>query len=326
MPARHEQFGLLFEAAPNGMLVVDWEGRITLANRQIEELFGYSRDELIGRPVEMLMPERFRSAHPLLRRQYNEAPLTRPMGAGRDLFGLRKDGSDFPIEIGLNPFQAKDGQLVLASIVDITERRRHEEYVQVIMHELAHRSKNLLTIVMAIAQQTIKHSISLDDFKGRFEARLFAISQSQELLFKRNWIGVPVDELVNQHLKPFIESGARIEPAGPPIVLKPDLAQRIGLALHELATNATKYGSLSSPTGKVVLSWEADDQDNPIKFRMSWSEQGGPPVKPPDRQGFGYKLLTRMKDDGLCDHVKMDFAPEGLIWQVECPESQLVKK
>jgi len=148
-----EQFRLLFEAAPNGMIVTDSDGIITFVNRHTEKLFGYSRGELIGRSVEVLVPERFQAAHPSLRSQFAGQPETRPMGVGRDLYGLRKNKTELPVEIGLNPFRSGDRLLVIASVVDITERKRHEEHVRFIMDELSHRSKNLLSVVLAIANQ-----------------------------------------------------------------------------------------------------------------------------------------------------------------------------
>src|SRR5262249_40296452 len=122
-----EQFRLAVESAPNGMVMVNAEGRIVMVNSQVERLFGYSRDELIGSMVEMLVPVASRAQHPSVRKQFLASPEVRPMGRGRDLYGLRKDGSQFPVEIGLNPIDTEDGKMVLSSIVDITERWRAEQ-------------------------------------------------------------------------------------------------------------------------------------------------------------------------------------------------------
>jgi PAS domain S-box-containing protein len=122
-----EEFRVLFEFAPNGVLVMDGEGHIALVNAQMETMFGYRREELIGNSVEMLIPERVRAGHPALRKSFSRSPRARPMGAGRDLFGQRKDGSEFPIEIGLNPIRTRAGDLVMATVVDITARKRAAE-------------------------------------------------------------------------------------------------------------------------------------------------------------------------------------------------------
>src|ERR1017187_645850 len=125
-----ERFQLVVEAAPNAMIMVGADGLITLVNTQTEKLFGYGRSELLGQSMDMLVPERFRGNHGSHRSGFFAAPSTRSMGAGRDLFGLRKDGSEVPVEIGLNPIITSDGQFVLASVIDITERRRADDRFQ----------------------------------------------------------------------------------------------------------------------------------------------------------------------------------------------------
>jgi len=122
-----ERFRQVIEGAPNGMVMVGREGKIALVNLQIEKSFGYSRDELLGQPIEMLVPERFRGHHLGYRNGFMAEPSTRSMGSGRDLYGLRKDGSEFPVEIGLNPIETEQGLMVLGTIVDITERKQAEE-------------------------------------------------------------------------------------------------------------------------------------------------------------------------------------------------------
>jgi PAS domain S-box-containing protein len=130
-----EEFSILFESAPNGVLVVDGEGLILLVNERMERNFGYSRDELIGQPVEMLLPERLRGGHGILRRGFNASPEARPMGAGRKLFGRRKDGSEFPIEIGLNPITTRNGTFVMATVVDISMRVLSQKRLSVALTE-----------------------------------------------------------------------------------------------------------------------------------------------------------------------------------------------
>jgi PAS domain S-box-containing protein len=130
-----EEFQVLFESAPNGVVVVDGSGQVALLNAQMENMFGYSREELIGKPVEMLIPEHFRNMHAKVRAEFGKLPEARAMGAGRDLFGLRKDGSEFPIEIGLNPISTSAGTLVMATVVDITRRRRAAEQLSLALSE-----------------------------------------------------------------------------------------------------------------------------------------------------------------------------------------------
>ncbi|MFZ0459470.1 MAG: PAS domain S-box protein [Rhodoplanes sp.] len=318
---------LLFEAAPNGMIVIDQAGVIAFANKQIEQLFGYSRGELIGRSVEVLIPERFRAGHPAKRAAFAKNPTTRPMGAGRDLYGVRKNGVEFPIEIGLNPFRSGDRLLVVGSIIDITERKRNEEHILTIMNELSHRSKNLLMVVLATANQTVQRATSFGEFQKNFENRLMAIARCHDVLVEKGWEGASIEALISAQLKPFMDDPAlRVDAAGPPIMLNPDAAQNIGLALHELATNSMKYGALSSPEGQVVIRWDIDELQTPKKFRFSWQERGGPPVEPPTREGFGHKLLSRLASGTPDTEIRLAFAPEGFAWSIECQEQVFMRR
>ena len=321
-----EQFRLLFEAAPNGMIVTDDDGVITFVNRQVEKLFGYARGELIGRSVEVLVPDRFRGAHPSLRARFAGRPETRAMGAGRDLYGLRKNKTEFPVEIGLNPFRSGDRLLVVASVIDISERKRHEDHIRFIMDELSHRSKNLLSVVLAIAHQTVEQATSFGEFQANFESRLMALARSHDLLVEQGWSGASIEALIFAQLKPFMgEPAARLDVAGPPIMLTPLAVQNIGLALHELAANAMKYGALSSPKGRIVIRWEIDDRQLPNKFRFWWQEEGGPPVTPPTHLGFGHKVLSHIAQ-GLPDTSGgLMFAPEGFAWRFECAEQLVLR-
>jgi PAS domain S-box-containing protein len=322
-----QELRLMFEATPTGMIVTDQEGIVTFVNVQIEKLFGYPRSELIGQPIEMLIPERSRAGHPALRDAFMTRPQTRGMGQARDLRGLRKDGTEFPVEIGLNPFLSGDRLLVVGSVVDITERKRHEEHICAIMNELSHRSKNLLMVVVAIANQTVRRATTFGEFQKHFENRLLAISRCHDLLVEKGWTGASIEALIFAQLRPFMDDPAnRIDLAGPPIVLNPDAAQNIGLALHELATNAMKYGALSSPEGQIIIRWDIDEERTPKKFRMSWRERGGPQVAPPTHEGFGHKLLSRFASGTPDTQVELAFAPEGFVWSLECQEDVLMRQ
>jgi PAS domain S-box-containing protein len=316
-----DRFRLVVESAPNGIIVVDGNGRITLINPQIEKLFGYERAELIGRPVEILIPDRFRGHHSVLRNAFSKQPETRPMGAGRDLYGRRKNGTEFPVEIGLNAISNTTGQdddLILATVVGITARKKAEEHVRFVMRELSHRTKNVLAVVQAMAWQTARTSADLEDFEERFANRIDALACSHDLLAKREWEGVEIEELVHAQLAPFLDNAnERLVVHGPALLLKPEAAQNLGLALHELATNASKYGALSRPSGRIKIDWtiNADAAGQP-RFQMCWRETGGPEVKPPKRTGFGHTIIKETVAKALAGEVALKFTPEGLVWQL----------
>lgn len=163
LAASAAQFRLVVEAAPNGMVMIDEHGVITMVNAQMERLFGYARDEMVGRPIEILLPERFRGAHPELRRGFSRSPHTRAMGAGRALYGRRKDGSEFPVEIGLNPAETPHGRVVLAAIIDITERKRTEDTMTRMHEELADYARKLEA---AVAERTAHLEQTIAELEG----------------------------------------------------------------------------------------------------------------------------------------------------------------
>jgi two-component system, chemotaxis family, CheB/CheR fusion protein len=178
-------------------------------------------------------------------------------------------------------------------------------------------------VIQAMARQTVRTSASLADFEEQFEARVQALAQSNALLVDREWKGVSLDKLIKAQLTPFIGTDSvPFETVGPPVVMAAATIQTLGLALHELATNAAKYGALSAPGGKVVVSWDFDEGgDAPESFRMEWREQGGPSVKPATRKGFGRYVTDHIVTRSLGATVEIDLAPDGLRWSMKMPAS-----
>jgi PAS domain S-box-containing protein len=215
----------------------------------------------------------------------------------------------------------------LVSIVtDVTERKAAEDHIQFLLHEISHRSKNLLTVIQSIARRTARTAGTIEEFETRFERRLQALAASHDVLVSKNWQGAPLAELVRQQLVPFAEiQSSRFELAGPDIVVTAEAAQAIGLAIHELATNAIKYGALSEPSGKVRVSWMFDgNTDTSPHLLLNWTEQGGPPASPPSRKGFGHVVISEMVERSLNGKVAMEFAVRGLKWSVSIPATNLV--
>jgi two-component sensor histidine kinase len=197
---------------------------------------------------------------------------------------------------------------------DITARKAHEGHVQLLMRELDHRVKNMLSIVQAIARQTAAREP--DDFVVRFIERIRALSVNQDLLVRNEWQGADVEELVRTQLAPFTDLvGSRIVVHGPKLRLNAAAAQAIGLTLHELATNAGKYGALSTDKGHVDVRWGTDGRT----LTMSWTERDGPPVSPPERRGFGSMVIASMATAAVEGEVQLDYAPSGLVWRLTCP-------
>ena len=313
-----KRFRLAVEAAPSGMLMADATGRVVMVNAQAEKLFGYERDELLGRPVESLVPERFRGTHPEYRLGYSDAPAVRAMGAGRDLFALRNDGTEVPVEIGLSPIDTPEGTMALAAIVDITGRKMAEAQRELLVAELNHRVKNILTVVQSIASQTFRRDAPPLEARRAFEGRLHALARAHDLLTTANWEYASLEHLAQETLQALGTDGRRISLSGPSIRLAPRQALAVGLALHELATNALKYGALSNDAGRIEVNWNYLDKSKE-RFRIVWRERNGPPVTKPTRSGFGSVLLQRVLAGEHDGEASTTFLPEGLVCEISLP-------
>jgi two-component system CheB/CheR fusion protein len=210
------------------------------------------------------------------------------------------------------------------TFTNVTEPKRQHEHLQILMKELQHRTNNLFTVIQAMARQTARTSATFADFETQFGSRVQGLAQSNALLIDQDWKGVSLDKLIETQLAPFIGMDTmRIEAVGPQVRLAAGVVQTLGLALHELATNASKYGALSAPGGRVVLSWSFDDENGaPESFRMEWREKGGPPVQPSTRKGFGRFVTDQMVTRALNATVETDLASEGLRWRLQMPASE----
>jgi two-component sensor histidine kinase len=215
----------------------------------------------------------------------------------------------------------------LVSIVaDVTDRKAAEDHAQFLMHELSHRSKNLLAVIQSISRRTARTTTTMEEFESRFGQRLQGLAASHDVLVRNSWQGAPLADLMRQQLMPFLDiQSSRLELAGPDIVVTAEATQAIGLAIHELATNATKYGALSVPEGKVKISWAFDSESLASReLMLKWVEQGGPLIVPPSRNGFGHLVIGEMIERSLNAKVALEFATHGLEWSVSIPPTNLV--
>jgi PAS domain S-box-containing protein len=217
---------------------------------------------------------------------------------------------------------------MVSIVTDVTERKAAEDHIQFLMHEISHRSKNLLMVIQSIARRTARTAGTMEEFENRFERRLQGLAASHDVLVRENWHGAPLADLVRQQLVPFVGiQSSRFEIAGPDIVITAEAAQAIGLAIHELATNAIKYGALSESGGKVSVSWTFDGKSGAAEpLLLNWIERDGPPVAPPSRKGFGHVVIGEMVERSLGGKVAMEFASEGLKWRVSIPATNLVSE
>jgi two-component sensor histidine kinase len=219
--------------------------------------------------------------------------------------------------------RGEDGkaQRVANIVMDITERKKAEEHIQLLMREVSHRSKNLLAIVQAIAGQTSLTADTMEEFDTKFGQRLRGLAASHDLLVHEDWRGAVLSDLIAQQLAPFAEVGQRLAIEGPFVMLRAEAAQPIGLALHELATNAMKYGAWSAPSGRVEVCWSYAE---PGSVKLSWLERGGPQAVEPDKKGFGHTVIESMAAQSIDGEVTLDFRPTGLSWTLSIPANNVV--
>jgi two-component sensor histidine kinase len=240
------------------------------------------------------------------------------MGTSLDLVARRADGTTFPVDIMLNPLKHLAEPMLLAVVRDMTERRAADGQKQLLVREIDHHVKNILSVVQAIAHQT--EASSLQDFIARFDERIQSLKASHDLLVESEWRDVPLAELVRAqlaHFGPILDS--RIIVRGPDLMITAAAAQAIGMTIHELATNAGKYGALSNSTGHIDITWGFERADAGGEcFRMEWSEGGGPTVVPPTRRGFGWSMLSELTKMSLGADVTLEHAPTGAVWRLGC--------
>jgi two-component sensor histidine kinase len=202
----------------------------------------------------------------------------------------------------------------------LDQARRAARHQQLLIDELNHRVKNTLATVQSIVMQTLRTNITAEDAKEAIQMRLLALSRAHDVLTRESWEGADLIEVVTRALEPYQTSnGNRLHIAGPHVRLTPRMSLALAMALHELATNAVKYGALSNKVGIVEVSWKVQNGAAPPRLSLSWTESGGPPVKAPHRRGFGSRLIERSLAQDLDGQVAIEFVPTGVVCTVDAP-------
>jgi len=230
-------------------------------------------------------------------------------------------------DIHIEPLRNEEGQVigVICAAVDVTERKEGEAHLRLLLRELTHRSKNLLAAIQAMARQTARHAGSIDGFLTQFGSRLQALAASHDLLVRESWYGASLGELIRSQLATYLDgASAQVSIEGPAIALKPEAAQNLGLAFHELAINAAKFGALSVPSGRVSITWTQRANTAGKALELDWCESLGPRVKIRRKKGFGSMVIERNLARALDAEVKMDFEPDGLRCHIVIPSTQIV--
>lgn len=273
-----ERFRRVVEAAPNAMVMTNAAGRIEMVNAQAERMFGYKRAELLGRPIEMLVPERFRGHHPELRAAFFQDPQSRPMGAERELFALGKDGNEFAVEIGLNPIETEDGTMVLSSIVDISERKHREDGIkaalrekELLLAEIHHRVKNNLQVISGLLDLQSSKITDATALQLLVESqnRIKAMSLIHQTLyeskdFARVDFGTFLDSLVPNLVSSYGATAGQVDLLidTTQIFLPIDAAIPCGLIVNELISNALKHAFPDGRRGQIKIDLTHDENQD----------------------------------------------------------------
>lgn len=314
------RLAVTYENVPAGIAEADRDGRLIRVNEAFVTITGYSRDELleltffdISHPDDV---ERDRSL-------YDAQVAGEIDNYVVEKRYVRKDGQVIWVEVNASVVREEGGAFSygVRMVQDITERKQSEQHRKLLLDELNHRVKNTLATVQALAAHTVRNATSAEDFRCRFEPRLLALSAAHDRLTKNDWRGANLSEIVRGELNAHSGAGTRIRVEGPDIVLPPRVSLSLSMALHELATNALKYGALSVPDGRVDVRWSVGREEGtpyPTKLQIDWVESGGPPAAEPAQQGFGSRLL-RVTAAELKGETETLWTSDGLRWSLEFP-------
>lgn len=305
-----------------GLASVDLARCYVFANPAYCRIFGLV-DDVVRKPLgEVHSTTVMEQTRSFLDRAYVGERTTYELSAGPP---IGKTGNAGFYSVVFEPERDSDGNImgVVIVVFDITERKKSEEHVQLLLREVNHRSKNMLSVVSAIARQT--KAPSREEYVKRFSERIHALAASHDLLSSKQWQAIAMTELVNAQLAHFGSLiGTRVTIDGPAVGLSATGAQFLGMVVHELATNAAKHGALSDQLGRVSLSWDIVRMATANWFKVTWIESDGPPVVPPSQRGYGSTVIKTMAELSLDGCVALDFAPSGLVWRLECPIEKIL--
>jgi PAS domain S-box-containing protein len=299
----------IVDSSDDAIISKSLDGIISSWNRGAERIFGYTAEEAIGQPITIVIPQDRQDEERLI--------LTRIRRGERidhfETVRQRKHGSLIVVSLTVSPVKNAEGKIVGASKIarDITEQKRSQEQIAILAREAEHRSKNLLATVQATV--ALSQSDTPEGLKRAIEGRIRAFANVHSLFVETRWLGAELTAIATQELAPYSDKDkTRVRIDGPQVLLEPTIAQAIAMALHELATNAAKYGALATDTGQIEINWSHETGGQLV---LRWTEMGGPAVRTPTRQGFGGRVIERMIGQ-LKGKAHFDWRPEGLVCEI----------
>jgi two-component system, chemotaxis family, CheB/CheR fusion protein len=310
----------IVEFTQDAMIGLTFDGYVRSWNPAAARLYGYSAKIAVGQPISFLAADGGTDEQAALLKQARSGKVAGPI----ETVQRRRDGREVDVEVTVVPIRADDDAVVGIAVVarDIAERRHGEAHRITLMRELSHRVKNTLSTVQSIAMQTLQSTPTPQTFQDAFVARLLALSNTHDLLMHSEWQGAELRDLVAAEMAPYrIDRHTRWKIEGADIQLDPKMALALSMAFHELATNAAKYGALSSSGGRVEVSWQSAESEIGPRLRVRWVESGGPAVAKPTRKGFGTRLISDGLAQELDGSVQLDFDPAGVQCTIDVPLS-----
>ena len=314
---------MVLDSAADGLYCIDRDGVVTLCNSAFLRMLGFSREEdALARDLHDLI--RYSRADGT-RYAREETPIFKAARHGvhahvvDELF-FRADGTSFPVEYWVRPI-VRDGEIqgAVCTFVNATERKQAEARIEMINHELAHRVKNTLAIVQAIVTQTLRKASNSQDALRTIGDRLSALGRAHTVLTHSRTGNASIMDVIDDAIALHRESEHRIRLHGPRIDLGTKASLALSLALHELCTNAQKYGALSNDSGVVSIDWTVTGGARDARFRLTWKESGGPPVSEPPSKGFGSRLIGQMIGADFGGRAELRFEPGGVVWSLDAP-------
>jgi PAS domain S-box-containing protein len=299
----------IVQSSDDAIVSKNLDGIITSWNEGAERIFGYTAEEAVGQPITIIIPQDRQDEERTILTRIRRGERTEHFETVRQ----HKHGGLIWVSLTISPVKNAEGKIVGASKIarDITKQKRTSDQITILAREAEHRSKNLLASVQAAIH--LSQSDTSEGLKDAIEGRIRALANVHSLFVETRWIGAELSAIAAQELAPYSEQDkARVRIDGPQVLLEPDVAQAVAVTLHELATNAAKYGALSAAQGQVELQW-SHATDGQLTLR--WTEHGGPAVRVPERSGFGSRLIERTVDQ-LKGNVRFDWRSEGLVCQI----------
>jgi PAS domain S-box-containing protein len=305
----------------DGIIFIDDRGTIENLNPAAARVFDYNSEEIVGRNVKTLMPDFYGDEDDRELHDYVQTAQTETNRFWREVTGKRKDGSTIPVELAVSDTQLVGRRMFTGVVRDITERKRAEEHQELLVAELDHRVKNILAQVAVVAASTRHGSRSMGDFLRSLDGRIQSMAAAHTLLSKSGWQSVGLEVLVRNQMAPYT-TGSNITIEGPDVMLASAEIQAVARVLHELATNAAKYGALSISGGEVSVTWERRSNENATNLVLAWREIGGPPVPSDIQHNYGTTLIRNLIPHELDGRVDLLFAVAGVSCRMEIPLTQ----